>query len=97
MKKTKKDPYVTKSMLDNTINGAVNSAVETLLAGMDNLYKMFKNELEKRLKQELEPIKNDIVFIKRDIKDIKAELSSTPSRREFNNLKEKVERFHPAN
>ena len=83
MGKDSKDQIVTKGMLDE--------AVDSLLVGMDKLYQSFKKLFEK----ELEPIKADITFIKRDTRDIKAELSDTPSRREFKDLKTRVDKYHP--
>lgn len=41
--------------------------------------------------KEFRVIKTDIVFIKRDIQDIKADRFDTPTRQEFNKLKSKVE------
>lgn len=86
MTRKKNDPYVTKSMLDE--------AVDALLKGMDNLFLRFKTELKTKLKEELEPIKAVTTFIKRDIRDIRADLSNTPTKREFNELKTKVETLH---
>ena len=83
MGKDSKDQIVTKGMLDE--------AADSLLVGMDKLYQSFKQLFEKKL----EPIKADITFIKRDIGDIKAELSDTPSRREFKDLKTRVDKYHP--
>jgi len=40
-------------------------------------------------------VETDIIFIKRDIRDIKAELSDTPSRREFAELKGRVDKVRP--
>ena len=77
---------VTKGMLDQ--------AVDAILAGMDkvagSLKNEFKNEMDP-LKKDISAIKADVKFINRDIEDIKAELSDTPSRRELNNLKDKVD------
>ena len=82
----KKEP-VTRGLLDE--------AVETLLGGMDNLFNRFKKELDQKFKKELEPIKADITFIKRDIQDIKADRFDTPTRKEFSELKGRVDKFSP--
>ena len=61
---------MTKKSDKNVVTrGILNEAVDALLAGMDNLFQRFKNELHKELK----PMKTDITFMKRDINDIKAE------------------------
>jgi len=74
---------VTKSML--------NDAVDVILRGMDKLFNGLKTEMNKRF----DSVESDITFIKRDIRDIKVELSDTPSRREFNGLKTRVDKYHP--
>ncbi|KKQ48430.1 MAG: hypothetical protein US68_C0033G0007, partial [Candidatus Shapirobacteria bacterium GW2011_GWE1_38_10] len=38
----------------------------------------------------LDKIESDIYFVKQDVRDIKANLSDTPSRREFDKLKVKI-------
>lgn len=82
-----KDELVTRGMLDQ--------AVEAILKGMDNLARSLRSEFKGLLKEEIEPVKTDTTFIKRDIRDIKAELSDTPSRREFNELKSEIGKIHP--
>ena len=77
--KKKSKALVTSEMLD--------AAVETVLTGVDNLVDSLRKDIKRDLKNEIDPIKTDIVFIKRDISDIKADLSDTASRREFNKLK----------
>lgn len=82
---------VTKGMLDD--------AVDTLLAGMDNLHSRFKGELDKsfdKVNGQLDNLERETTFVKREIRDLKADLSDTPTRKEHNELKGKVDRFHPS-
>lgn len=95
MPKAKKQDFVTKTMLDE--------AVDTILKGVDGLIKQLRIDLKKEmrvefrkeLRDELEPIRADVTFIKDDIRGIKADLSDTPSRRQFNQLKARVDKYHP--
>ena len=79
----KNNPLVTKSMLDE--------AVDAILKGVDALFRQFKGEVDKRF----DKVESEINFVKTDVRDIKADLSNTPSRKEFNELKTKVDRYHP--
>ena len=83
MAKDSNKDLVTKSMLDD--------AVDVILKGMDKLFGGLKTEMNKRFDR----VETDITFIKRDTRDIKAELSDTPSRREFKDLKTRVDTYHP--
>ena len=74
---------VTKGMLDD--------AVVTVLKGMDNLFSKYQGKVDNRLKV----IEVELGGVKDEMKGLKEEFSNTPSRREFNTLKQKVDRFHP--
>lgn len=90
---------VTKGMLDD--------AVDTILKGMDNLFWRFQgevNDLRTETKQGFRKVENRLKMVevelggvKDEIKGLKAEFSTTPSRGEINRLKQKVDRFHPNN
>jgi hypothetical protein len=85
-------------------SGILNEAIDTLLKGMDNLYERLKGEvdglkiemnsrfasIDKRfdnLEAKVDLIKNELVD---EIGGLKAELSTTPSRTEFEELKTRV-------
>jgi len=82
---------VTKGMLDD--------AVDTLLAGMDNLYSRFNEELDKSFEKgygRFDNLDRETTFVKREIRDLKADLSDTPTRIEFNEIKTRLDRHHPS-
>ena len=94
---TKRDPkgFVTNQVLNEVLDEKLKEVVDVIMQGMDNLYIRFKQEVASQFKpvqKDLEEVKTNTVFIKRDIKDIKEELSVTPTLRQFNELKSKVDR-----
>jgi hypothetical protein len=86
---------VTKALLDD--------AVDTILEGMDNLYFRFKGELDGFRKEmssrfdgvdhRFDKVATDVSFLKREAEDRKADLADTPSRKEFNELRTKVDHY----
>lgn len=85
MAKRDHDEPVTRGLLDE--------AVRAILGGIDNMF----TEQDKRfdgLEAKVDQVKSEL---KDEIEGLKAELSDTPSRRDMDKLKEKVERHHPAN
>lgn len=90
----KTDEYSTKNDL--------RESVDAILVGMNNIYlelidKMATKDdlkkLETKLESRMENIETEVGFVRQDISDIKADLSLTPTRREFNELKTKVDRI----
>lgn len=70
-------------------------AVDAILQGMDNMFKNVatKEDLKKlATKEDLNELKNEVSYIKDDIKGLTADLSDTPSRKEFNRLEDKVDK-----
>lgn len=94
MSKGNPNEPVTRGMLDE--------AVSAILAGMDNLYERFKGEVDsfksemntrfESMDAKIDQSKNEL---KDDINGLKADLSTTPSRREFDDLKKRVDKHHP--
>ena len=93
---TKVDPNepVTRGVLDD--------AVGTLLKGMDNIAKDIGQEMKagfNEAKAERGQIRNElkaeISYVKGEVRGLKADLSYVPSRMHFEELKKKVERYHP--
>lgn len=82
----KKDPkaFVTNETLDE--------AVDTILKGMDN---MFKGERKFNVQTfaSKEDLKREVSWLKDDIKGLTADLSNVPSRNDFNQLKGKVDKY----
>ena len=77
----------------------LDEAVEAILVGVDNMFSSPDNPIAKRLdrvEERLENVevelKNTKAELKDDINGLKAEFSQQVSRREFNNLKSRVDR-----
>ena len=49
------------------------------------------------VEKELVELKEEVVGNSRRIDDLKTDIADTPSRKEFNQLKTKVDRYHPTN
>ena len=49
------------------------------------------------VEKELVELKAEVVGNSRRIDDLKTDIADTPSRKEFNQLKTKVDRYHPTN
>lgn len=85
-----KDPnaFVTNKTLDE--------AVDTILKGMDNMLEEQKKTFATKedLKQfaTKEDLGREVGWLRNDINGLKADLSDTPSKREFNKLKSKVDK-----
>jgi hypothetical protein len=87
--------FVTNETLDKKLG----EVVDTILQGMDTMASGIKTELRTEMAngfnavdKRLGKVETDIVFIKRDIRDIKIELGNVPTLRQFNELKTKVDR-----
>ena len=103
MSKKKSDAPVVRKDLDD--------AVQTILTGMDHMFKDPENPMNVRLdkvesrlgnvEDQLETFKGGTQVLKRTVKDeargLRAELSDTASKKELNELKARVTRYHPAN
>lgn len=50
-----------------------------------------------RVEERLDGVEVELRYVKDEIKGVKSELSTTPSLKQFNTLKRKVDRHHPAN
>ena len=86
----KQDPKaaVTNEVLSKTLN----KAIDTILTGMDNLLKEERifNVQTFATKEDLE---REIGWVRDDIKGLTGELSQTVSKKEFNQLKSKVDKY----
>ena len=90
---TKVDPNATVT------NQTLGDAVEAILEGVD---RMFKEErkfnvqtfaTKDELRSTKDELKNEIVWLKNDVKGLTEEFSDSPSKREFNQLKVKVDKY----
>ena len=53
--------------------------------------------VKKEMRQGFTELKAEVVGNSRRIDDLKTDIADTPSRKEFNAVKAKVERYHPTN
>ena len=77
-------------------NETLDEAVDTILKGMDNLIVGLKTEVKSGFNQvniHLDKVDAEMSYIKDDVKGLTADISNTPSRNEFNQLKGKVEKY----
>ncbi len=74
------------------INETLDEAVDAILKGMDN---MFREERKFNLQTfaTKEDLKREASWLKDDIKGLTADLSDVPSRKEFNEVKGKVDKY----
>lgn len=77
-------------------NEVVGDAADKILQGMDQLFAE-QNERLARMDERLAKVEVGLSHVRDEVKGLKADLSLMVSRKEFNELKEKVERFHPTN
>ncbi len=99
-----------ENLSDPVNRGMLNDAIDAILKGIDNLFLRFKKEtdgvkteiqkngIEIQANQE-EIKKNGLAIsrLKNDFDGLLEEFSDTPSRKELNDLKTKVDHFHPTN
>jgi uncharacterized coiled-coil DUF342 family protein len=90
MTKSDSNEPVTKGMLDE--------AVSAILQGMDKMFGNLREEMGERfvkVEEEIRGVKVELSHVKDEIKGLKANLSVTPSRKEFEQLKTRVDKHHP--
>lgn len=87
---TKVDPneLVTRGMLDE--------AVDAILKGIDKLISNLRGEMKsgfERVNERLEKLEVGQMFLKDEVQGLKADLSNVPSRRQFEKLKSRVDKY----
>ncbi|MCZ7545094.1 MAG: hypothetical protein M5R40_16925 [Anaerolineae bacterium] len=79
-----------------TVTEIVGDAAEQILKGVDRLLKDYATREDlARIEQKVDHISADVAHLNDEVKGLVAELSDTPSRREFEELKAREQRFHP--
>ena len=92
MAKSKPDPNKPVTMKD------LDEVVSAILAGTEGLINNLRLEMKAQFKKndsQFNKIEVGLSHLKDQIDGLKADLSDTPSRREFQQLKSKVDRHHP--
>ena len=84
--------------------GMLDDAVNVLLEGMDKLYERFKGETDSlrgemnerfdKVENRLQKVEVELSFVKDEVIGLKADFSTTPSRREFEELKARVDKLY---
>jgi DNA anti-recombination protein RmuC len=67
----------------------LNEAVDAILTGVDNITTSIVKEVKEN-RTRIEKLETTVGFMRHDIKDLKADLSLTPSREEFEKIKRQV-------
>ncbi|MCZ6529042.1 MAG: hypothetical protein O6949_01750 [Chloroflexi bacterium] len=84
---------VTRSMLDE--------AIDAILEGVGSMFKDLRGRLEgmdkrfDKVDRRLDTLEVGQSYLKDQIDGLKADLSDTPSRRQFEKLKARVDKYHP--
>lgn len=101
MANSKKDPYVTKSYLDKALDRAVREITEIVashIQHVDQRLGRVKKDVSV-LKKDVGVLKKDVGTLKTDMGDVKRQLTDlktdTPTQKEFDTLKARVNRYHP--
>ena len=87
MAKTNPNEPVTRGILDE--------AVEAILEGVNKMFQGLEVKMTSRFDQLETKTKSNYNELKDEINGLKADLSDTPSRKEFNELKSKGEQHFP--
>ena len=90
MAKNSNEEYVTKATL--------NDAVDTILTGMNNIVEGLEGKMNTRfdgVENRLRTVEVELSHVKDEINGLKGDLSATPSRREFEKLKTRVDKHYP--
>ena len=66
-------------------------AAEAILAGIDGLVTDLRREMNSRF----DKVDVEQAHLKDQVKGLKADLSDNPSRKQFEELKARVDRYHP--
>jgi len=81
-------------------NKTLSEAVDTVLKGMNNMFdeqkKIFANKDDLKTLATKEDLKREISFVRQDINDLRSEISTSPTRSEFNKFKSKFDKYVPA-
>ena len=86
--KNLKDKYIT----ERKFYGVINDAVEKILEGVQNMFNDH-NKINDEKFATKDDLKREIGFVRNDINDLRAEISTSPTRNEFDELKTKVNRL----
>ena len=78
--------------------GMLEDAVDVILDGMDKMVGELRNQINTRFdktESRLNGLEVEVRGVKDEVRGLKAEFSVTPTRREFEELKARVDKYHP--
>ncbi len=90
MAKNSNEEYITKETL--------NEAVDTILTGMNNMVEGLEGKMNTRfdgVENRLRTVEVELSHVKDEINGLKADLSDTPSRQEFERVKSRLDKHYP--
>ena len=94
MKKPTNDPYVTRSYLDKALKRVVKEITEIVVGHIQHV-----DQRLGRVEKDVGVLKKDVGILKTDMHDVKRQLTDlkldTPTQKEFNLLKARVDRNYP--
>ena len=76
-------------------NEYLDDAADKILKGMQTMFNN-QNKLNNTKFATKEDLKRDISFVRQDINDLRSEISTSPTRSEFNKFKSKFDKYVPA-
>jgi archaellum component FlaC len=93
---SKQDPNepVSQGMLNEAVD-AIPEGMEKMIGGVHGEMKGLRGEMNSRfdkVENRLQSVETEVRFVKDEINGLKADLSTTPSRHEFEELKTKVDK-----
>ena len=98
--------FATTKDIKKIVNKVVIGVAHTILQGVQTMFDEHNREQEKRfgkvenrldeMESTLTSVKNDIRYMKDDVRGLKSEFSLQVSKKEFNQLKVKVDKYYPA-
>ena len=93
MTKANPNEPITRKILDEAVD-AILSGMQRMFAGVDKKFAGVNERLDS-VDSRLDTMNLEIRGLKNSVNGIKVELSDTPSRREHEKLKSRVDKYHP--
>lgn len=86
-----KNRTATISDVEKIVSKAVTEVTETIIDGVEGMFHKQNKKFDNRFNQ----LESDVSHVKNNINNLKADISTTPTRKEFSDLKSRVDTYHP--